>query len=94
MSDRADRMRELRRQAVWERDDLGLALAELRAEAEDRRARWALAGKAATWAAAGITAAWKLFGRNSLAARTSRIASTAGLLIGLARGARRLRRLW
>lgn len=94
MTDREERIAELRRQATWEREDLATALAHLKSETDDRRARWAFAGRAATGVAAALMAAWKLFGRNSLAARTGRIASAVGLLLGIGRGVRRLRRFW
>jgi hypothetical protein len=39
-------------------------------------------------------AGWQLFGRNSLAAKVSRIASYASLALGVGRGVSRLRKFW
>jgi len=86
------RLEELRRRAAREREDLVEALAAVRDEATDFRHRWRFAGWAASGLAAAATAGWKLFGRNSLAARTGRIASWASLLIGVGRGVQRIRR--
>ena len=86
------RLEELRRRAAREREDLVEALASVRDEAADFRRRWRFAGWAASGVAAAATAGWKLFGKNSLAARTGRIASWASLLIGMGRGIQRIRR--
>lgn len=86
------RLEELRRRAAREREDLAEALAAVRDNAVDFRHRWRFAGWAASGLAAAATAGWKLFGRNSLAARTGRIASWASLLIGVGRGIQRIRR--
>jgi len=87
-----DRLEALRLRAAREREDLVEALAAVRDEADGFRQRWRFAGWAASGVAAAATAGWKLFGRNSLAARTGRIASWASLLIGVARGVQRIRR--
>ncbi len=75
-----------------------LALAELVSEAredlEARRTQLRIAGWLAGGLAAGITAAYKLFGKRSLAARVGRYSSTASLLLGLVRGALRLRQFF
>jgi hypothetical protein len=92
MSDRTARLAELSRKAAWEREDLVSSLREIRFEAGAFRERWRYAGWAASGVAAAATAGWKLFGRNSLAVRAGKVASAASLLIGLARGANRLRR--
>ena len=90
----SERLRELRRQAVFEREDLASAVRDLRQDVDSFRTRWRFAGWAASGVAAAATAGWKLFGRNSLAAKTSRIASAASLLVGIGRGVRLLRRFW
>jgi hypothetical protein len=87
-----DRLGELRRRAAREREDLAESLAAVRGEAADFGHRWRFAGWAASGLAAAATAGWKLFGRNSLAARTGRVASWASLLIGVGRGIQRIRR--
>ena len=92
MSGPEERLEALRGRAAREREDLAEALAAVRDDADGFRQRWRLAGWAASGLAAAATAGWKLFGRNSLAARTGRVASWASLLIGLARGAQRIRR--
>jgi hypothetical protein len=87
-----DRLGELRRRAAREREDLAESLAAVRDEAAEFGHRWRFAGWAASGLAAAATAGWKLFGRNSLAARTGRIASWASLLLGVGRGIQRIRR--
>lgn len=51
-------------------------------------------GWAASSAAAAAMAGWNLFGRNSLAAKVSRITSYASLALGIGRGVSRLRKFW
>lgn len=92
MSDRDDRLGELRRRAAYEREDLAAAVRDLRGEVDGFRRRWRFAGKAAGGVAAAAAVAWKLFGRNSLAARAGKLASAASLLLGVGRGVRQLRR--
>ena len=94
MTPREERMDALRRRAALEREDLAEALASARDDAASFRNRWRFAGWAASGVAAAATAGWKLFGRNSLAARTGRIASAASLLLGIGRGVQRVRRFW
>jgi hypothetical protein len=89
-----DRLQELRRRAVFEREDLASAVRDLRFDVDSFRTRWRFAGYAASGVAAAAAAGWKLFGRNSLAAKASRMASAASLLLGLGRGVRLLRRFW
>jgi hypothetical protein len=91
MSDHDERLVELQRRAVHEREDLVTAIRDLRIEIDSFRSRWRFAGWAASGIAAAATAGWKLFGRNSLAAKAGRIASAASLLLGIGRGVRRLR---
>ncbi|HEY1252782.1 MAG TPA: hypothetical protein VGH97_16505 [Thermoanaerobaculia bacterium] len=90
----SERLLELRRRAAFEREDLAAAVRDLRVELDSFRTRWRFAGWAASGVAAAATAGWKLFGRNSLAAKASRIASAASLLLGLGRSVRTLRRFW
>ncbi len=87
-----ERLHELRRRAAFEREDLASAVRDLKMDLVSFRTRWRFAGWAASGVAAAATAGWKLFGRNSLAAKTSRIASAASLLLGIGRGVRLLRR--
>jgi hypothetical protein len=94
MTRHEERLANLRRRAAFERDDLAESLRELRFEAAAFRHRWRFAGWAASGLAAAGTVGWKLFGRNSLAARASRFASAASLLIGLGRGVQKVRRFW
>lgn len=89
-----DRLKELRRRAVFEREDLASAVRDLRLDVDSFRTRWRFAGYAASGVAAAAAAGWKLFGRNSLAAKASRMASAASLLLGIGRGVRLLRRFW
>jgi hypothetical protein len=63
----------------------------VRNELEARRTQLRVAGWLATGLAAAITASFKLFGKRSLAAKVGRYSSTASLLLGLVRGALRLR---
>lgn len=94
MSASSERLIELRRRAVYEREDLAGAVRDLRVELGSFRARWRYAGWAASGVAAAAAAGWKLFGKNSLAAKAGRIASAASLLLGIGRGVRLLRRFW
>jgi hypothetical protein len=94
LSDREERLLALSRRAAWEREELAAGLHEAKTDIGAFRQRWRYAGLAASGVAAAATAAWKLFGRNSLAARVGRIASTASLLIGVGRGVRSARRFW
>ena len=90
----SERLAELRRRAVYEREDLAAAVRDLRLDLDSFRTRWRFAGWAASGIAATAAAGWKLFGRNSFAAKASRIASAASLLLGLGRGVRVLRRFF
>jgi len=94
MSASDERLIELRRRAVYEREDLALAVRDLKLNLDSFRTRWRVAGWAVSGVAAAAAAGWKLFGKNSLAARAGRIASAASLLLGLGRGVRLLRRFW
>lgn len=94
MKTQSERLSELRRRAAYEREDLAVAVRDLREDLTSFRSRWRFAGWAASGVAAAAAAGWKLFGRNSLAAKTSRVASAASLLLGLGRGLRLLRRFW
>jgi len=89
-----ERLEALSKRAAHEREDLAEALAAVRDEATSFRQRWRFAGWAASGLVATATAAWKLFGRNSLAARTGRIASYVSLLLGIGRGVRQVRRFF
>jgi len=88
------RLQELRTRAAAERADLADALVTARANFDAVRHRWRFAGWAASGAAAAAMAGWKLFGRNSLAAKVSRITSYASLALGIGRGVSRLRKFW
>ena len=90
----AERLQELRRRAVYEREDLAAAVRDLRLDVDSFRTRWRFAGYAASGVAAAAAASWRLFGRNSLAAKASRVASAASLLLGIGRGVKMLRRFW
>jgi hypothetical protein len=94
MSRSEARLRELRLKADGERADLAEALASAREGVAAMRHRWRFAGWAASSAAAAAMAGWRLFGRNSLAAKVSRVASYASLALGIGRGVSRLRKLW
>jgi hypothetical protein len=94
MSRSEERLRELRRRAETERADLAEALASARDGVAAMRHRWRFAGWAASSAAAAAMAGWNLFGRNSLAAKVSRITSYASLALGIGRGVSRLRKFW
>jgi hypothetical protein len=94
MNEREERMEALRRRAALEREDLAEALGAARDDVASFRHRWRFAGWAASGLAAVATAGWKLFGRNSLAAKTGRIASAASLLLGIGRGVQRVRRFF
>ena len=94
MNGHGERLEALRQRAARERADLAEALSDVRDDAAAFRKRWRFAGWAASGLAAAATAGWKLFGRNSLAARTGRLASYASLLLGVGRGINRIRRFW
>jgi hypothetical protein len=94
MSAPGERLLELRRRAAYEREDLAVAVRDLKGDLESFRTRWRFAGWAASGVAAAAAAGWKLFGRNSLAAKAGRVASAASLLLGLGRSVRLLRRFW
>ena len=94
MSQSRERIEELVRRGESEREDLAIAVAEGREEIERRRAQWKAASLIATTIAMAATVAYKVFGKASLAARLTRIASAASLVIGLARGFRKIRRFW
>jgi hypothetical protein len=94
MSASETRLRELRARAADERADLADALVTARESLAAARHRWRFAGWAASGAAAAAMAGWQLFGRNSLAAKVSRIASYASLALGVGRGVSRLRKFW
>ncbi|HKF43504.1 MAG TPA: hypothetical protein VKG01_10425 [Thermoanaerobaculia bacterium] len=94
MSQNRDRIALLVRQGESEREDLAMAVADGREEIERRRAQWKAASMIATSIAVAASVAYRLFGKASLAARLSRIATAASLVIGLARGLRKIRRFW
>ena len=94
MSESADRIAALLRRGESEREDLAMAVADGREEIERRRAQWKAASMIATSIAIAATVTYRVFGKASLAAKLSRIASTASLVIGLARGFRKVRRFW
>ncbi len=94
MSASETRLQELRARAAAERADLADALATARDNLAAMRHRWRFAGWAASGAAAAAMAGWRLFGRNSLAAKVSRITSYASLALGIGRGVSRLRKFW
>lgn len=80
--------------AAGERADLAEALVSAREDLVAMRHRWRFAGWAASGAAAAAMAGWRLFGRNSLAARVSKVATYASLALGIGRGVSKLRRFW
>lgn len=92
MTSQGERLHELRRRAAFEREDLASAVRDLKLDLDSFRTRWRFAGWAASGVAAAAAAGWKLFGKNSLAAKASRVASAASLLLGIGRGVRLLRR--
>jgi len=94
MSGAPEHLEALRQRAAVERADFVEALSAARGEVNDLRHRWRFAGWAASGLAAAAMAGWKLFGKNSLAARVSKIASYASLALGVGRGVSRLRRFW
>ncbi|HKA35747.1 MAG TPA: hypothetical protein VKH43_02955 [Thermoanaerobaculia bacterium] len=94
MSERADRIAALLRRGESEREDLAMAVSDGREEIERRRAQWKAASMIATSIAIAATVAYRVFGKASLGARLSRIATAASLVIGLARGFRKIRRFW
>ena len=94
MNGSADRIAALVRRGESEREDLAMAVADGREEIERRRAQWKAASIIATSIAVAATVAYRVFGKASLAARLSRIATAASLVIGLARGFRKIRRFW
>ncbi len=91
---RKTRIDGLRRRGEFERDALAREVAGLRAEIERTGSRWKTAG----WIAGGLAAAWtvghKLFGKHSLSAKLSRLASAASMLFGLGRAVGRARKFW
>lgn len=94
MSASETRLQELRARAAEERADLADALVTARENLDAMRHRWRFAGWAASGAAAAAMAGWRLFGKNSLAARVSKIATYASLALGVGRGVSRLRKFW
>lgn len=94
MSSSDERIAALRAQGESEREDLAMAVVEVRDEIERRRAQWKAASTIATALAITASVAYKLFGKASLAARLSRAASAVSLVVGLARGFRKIRRFW
>ena len=94
MSSSAERIAALRARGESEREDLAMMVVEIREEVELRRAQWKAASTIATILAVAASAAYKLFGKASLAARLSRAASAVSLVVGLARGFRKIRRFW
>jgi hypothetical protein len=88
------RLQDLQARAAAERADLSDALVTARESLAAARYRWRFAGWAASGAAAAAMAGWRLFGRNSLAAKVSRITSYASLALGIGRGVSRLRKFW
>ena len=94
MNGSQDRIAALVRRGESEREDLAIAVGDSREEIERRRSQWKAASTVATSIALAATVAYRLFGKASLASRLTRIASAASLVIGLARGFRRIRRFW
>jgi hypothetical protein len=94
MNDSQERIAALLRRGESEREDLAIAVSEGREEIERRRTQWKAASMIATSIAVAASVAYQVFGKASLAARLSRIASAASLVIGLARGFRKIRRFW
>jgi len=94
MSESADRIAALLRRGESEREDLAMAVADGREEIERRRAQWKAASMIATSIAIAATVTYRVFGKASLAAKLSRIATAASLVVGLARGFQKIRRFW
>ena len=94
MNGSQDRIATLLRRGESEREDLAIAVADSREEIEKRRAQWKAASTIATSVAIAASVAYRVFGKTSLAARLTSIASAASLVVGLARGFRRIRRFW
>jgi hypothetical protein len=94
MSSSDERIAALRARGESEREDLAMAVVEVRDEIERRRAQWKAASTIATALAIAASVAYKLFGKASIAARLTRAASAVSLVVGLARGFRRIRRFW
>lgn len=94
MNEGQDAIAALVRRGESEREDLAIAVADSREEIERKRAQWKAASTIATSIAVAASVAYRLFGKTSLASRLTRIASAASLVIGLARGFRRIRRFW
>ena len=94
MSEAADRIAALVRRGESEREDLAMAVADGREEIERRRAQWKAASMIATSIAIAASVTYRVFGKTSLASQLTRIASAASLVIGLARGFRKIRRFW
>ena len=94
MNDSQERLAALVRRGESEREDLAIAVADSREEIEKRRAQWKAASTIATSIAIGASVAYRVFGKTSLAARLTSIASAASIVIGLARGFRKIRRFW
>lgn len=91
---RAVRIEGLRHRGEFERDTLAREVAGLRANLDQKRARWRTVGWITGVAAAAWTIGNKLFGRHSLSARLGRLTSAAQLLFGLGRAVGRVRKFW
>jgi hypothetical protein len=94
MSESANRIAALVRRGESEREDLAMAVADGREEIERRRSQWKAASMIATSIAIAASVTYQVFGKASLAAKLARISSAASLVIGLARGFRKIRRFW
>ncbi len=89
-----ERMADLLARGENERVALAVVIGDMREELDLRKTQLRIAGWIAGGIAAGLTAAYKLFGKRSLAATVGRYSSAASLLLGLVRGALRLRRFF
>lgn len=94
MSSSDERIAALLRRGESEREDLTMAIVNVREEIERRRAQWKAASTIATVLALAGSVAYRLFGKASIGARLTRGASALSLLLGLARGFRKIRRFW
>jgi hypothetical protein len=90
----SQRMEALIARGAAEREDVVLALLDVRAEVERRRTQWKIASLVATGLATTATIVYKLFGKSSVSAKVGKAASALAMIVGLTRAALRVRRFW
>ncbi|HEY7113206.1 MAG TPA: hypothetical protein VIA45_09780 [Thermoanaerobaculia bacterium] len=85
MSTREERLVNLSIRAEAERRDLAAAIADVRTDIDEKRARYTSIGFWTGTLTAGVVGAYRLFGRNSFSSRVNRWSTAGSLLLAVTR---------